>query len=479
VGISLSYMAATADISHALPASQECLDEAHGPDGRPFPVYRELLERVRALGPAALKRRVDEHADAHGVRFGSKDGGAPFVIDPVPRLIAADEWKLLEAGLAQRARALDRFVADAYGSQEAVGEGVVPRHLLETAEHAEPLLRAAALVTPTWTHVCGMDLVRNADGCLMVLEDNCRTPSGVAYARGARAAVADALGATPPGLRDHDAVIDALGSALRAAAPDVEDPNVVLLSDGPANSAWYEHVELARDLGIPLVTLAELEVRDERLFARTGERELAVDVIYRRTDIDRLTAPGGSLTAVGAMLLPPLRAGNVAVANCFGAGVADDKLTHAYVEDLIRFHLGEEPLLPSVRTFDLNDPQAREEALDRIDELVVKPRASFGGHGIVICAHATRDDVERARRAIADRAAELVAQETILLSTHPTVCDGRLEPRHVDLRVYVYTAGHHVHVPPAALSRFALDEGALVVNSSQGGGAKDTWVMSA
>jgi uncharacterized circularly permuted ATP-grasp superfamily protein len=251
----------------------------------------------------------------------------------------------------------------------------------------------------------------------------------------------------------------------------------VVLSDGSANSAWYEHARIARELSIPLVTPADLDSRGGRLTAVVDGRRLPVDVVYRRTDEDRLMGEGGELTAVGAVLLEPLRAGTLACVNGFGTGVADDKLVHAYVEEMVRFYLHEEPLLPSVQTYDPADPNDRAEVLERIDELVVKPRTGHGGHGVVVGPHARAEDRRRVADAIRERPEDYVAQETIMLSRHPTVIDGRLEARHVDLRPFVFMTPDGGRVLPGGLTRVALDRGALVVNSSQRGGGKDTWVL--
>jgi carboxylate-amine ligase len=252
---------------------------------------------------------------------------------------------------------------------------------------------------------------------------------------------------------------------------------VVVLSDGPRNSAWFEHETIARRLAVPLVSLADLEPRGGRLFARVGSRLQQVDVVYRRTDEDRLADDRGRPTPLADALLDPMRRGNVACFNAFGSGLGDDKLVHAYAEDMVRFYLGEEPLVESVPTYDLGDPEAFELALERLDEMVVKPRTGYGGFGVVIVPHATREDRDLIEREIRAAPSRYIAQETIALSRHPTVCGERLEPRHIDLRPFVVTAGDDVSVIPGGLTRVAFNKGALVVNSSQNGGGKDTWVL--
>jgi carboxylate-amine ligase len=277
------------------------------------------------------------------------------------------------------------------------------------------------------------------------------------------------------GVLDPEVAFDLLGATIRSAAPG-GDPSIVLLSDGPANAAWYEHNEIGRRLGIPVVQPRDVMVRGGRLHAWLGEgRTRPIDVVYRRTDEDRLRDRAGRATWLADLLLAPVRRGTLAVVNPFGAGLADDKLVHAYVEEMVRFYLGEEPLLRSVRTMDLSDDAVRAEALGALGDLVVKPRSGYGGAGVVVCRQAGDDDVAALAREIAAAPREWIAQETVELCTHPTVCDGRLEPRHVDLRPFVFGGGD---VAPAALTRVAFEAGQMIVNSSRGGGAKDTWLAA-
>ncbi|HET9738589.1 MAG TPA: circularly permuted type 2 ATP-grasp protein [Solirubrobacteraceae bacterium] len=387
-------------------------------------------------------------AAVEGVTFGSL-GDERFNLDPVPRVIEAAEWEVLAAGLAQRVRALDAWCADVYGARRIVADGVVPARVIETTETYEPALAGVEL--PLWVGIAGLDVVRGADGRFRVLEDNLRTPSGMAYAVAARETTLRLLEpASPPRPLDD---LPALVRGVLAAAAGRDAPRAAVLTDGPDNAAHWEHAWVARALGVPLLEPDELDLD-------------AVDVIYRRTNADRVDTP------VGRQLC-----GRVALVNAFGVGVGDDKLAHAYVEDMVRYYLGEEPLVPSVRTYDLSVPAVREEALDRLDELVVKPRDGFGGEGVVICPHAEPADVDRIRRAVAAEPGDYIAQELVTLSCHPTIVDGELVPRHVDLRPFVFLAGGEAQVLPGGLTRVALDEGALVVNSSQNGGAKDTWVV--
>lgn len=477
----LSAGAATAPRSRGVLYTPEpdAFDEAIEPDGTPRPPYSVLLEALGEMDLTALAGNVHDDVCEHGVEFGGKGGPEPFRLDLVPRVITADEWDVVERGLAQRVRALDRFVADAYGEQKIVEAGVLPARVLESCDHFEPRL-VGLPAPPVQVAIAGLDLVRDKDGSFHVLEDNVRTPSGTAYALAARETLDRHL---PAGLAERrrplDDLLDKLAETLRAAAPDgVDDPTVVVLTDGPQNSAWYEHERIARALSIPLVTISDLTVAGDRLIARRNGRRMPVDVVYRRTDEDRLGDESGKLTYVGAALLAPIRAGKLSCVNAFGAGVADDKLMHAYVEKMVRFYLAEEPLLGSVRTYDVGVPDIRSAVLDRIDELVIKPRAGFGGVGVVVAAHAEAEDVRRVAAELSRDPDGFVAQETIMLSRHPTAADGRLEPRHVDLRPFVLLAGDTARVIPGGLTRVALSRDALVVNSSQQGGGKDTWVLS-
>ncbi len=373
----------------------------------------------------------------------------PFRLDPVPRVIAGADWERLRAGLIQRVRALDAWCADVYGERRIVRDGVVPERVIDTIEMREPTLQGLRL--PRWVGIAGLDVVRAPDGRFLVLEDNLRTPSGMAYAVAARDAVERLL--QPP-------VPPAPLDGLRAMLESVLGPGrAVVLTDGVDNAAHWEHRRLAELLDVPLVEPGELDVT-------------SVDVVYRRTDEAQLDS------AVGRLLADPWRAGRLRVVNAFGVGVGDDKLAHAYVEDMVRYYLGEEPLIASVRTFDLGREDVLAEALDRLDELVIKPRSGYGGEGVVICPHAEPADVERIRAAVLASPGDFIAQEMIALSEHATVIDGELVPRHVDLRPFVFLGLEgEASVLPGGLTRVALDEGTLVVNSSQNGGAKDTWIL--
>jgi uncharacterized circularly permuted ATP-grasp superfamily protein len=451
-------------------------DEALEPSGLPRPHYAELMARLRELELPVLAARVRDDLRSRGVSFGGAEGSRLFAVDPVPRLLERQEWELLERGVAQRAAAINAFIADVYDERRIVAAGLISVRTIESADHFEPWMLG---VPAPGGHapVAGLDVVRDARGELIVLEDNLRTPSGMTYAAAARHAVDRALPMPPPpGRLDLEPSFELLAGALRRAAPGGDgDPSIALLTDGPSNSAWWEHRVLARRLGIPLVTRRELHLRRGRLHAvLQGSRSREIQVLYRRTDDDRLQDDQGRATWLAEGLLDPVRRGHLAVVNAFGAGVADDKAVHPHVDDMVRFYLGEEPLLESVHSFDLSVPAARAEALERLDELVVKPRTGHGGSGVVVMAHAQPALRDRIAAAVRAQPRDWVAQETVMLSRHPTVVGAHLEPRHVDLRAFAVGPG----VAPALLTRVALEPGSLIVNTSQTGGGKDTWVLS-
>jgi uncharacterized circularly permuted ATP-grasp superfamily protein len=450
------------DLLAGYPREDEFYDEAVDEGGRPRPPYVAALRALAGRDLEALAARVDAQVAGEGVCFHSADGDEAFLIDPVPRVIDPGEWAVIEPGLAQRVRALNRFTADVYGERRIVHEGVVPERVIETADYYEPGMQGLRPPGDHWIGVAGLDLVRDADGRFLVLEDNVRTPSGCAYAAAARRALAAELALAPEDApRPLDDLPAMLAATLEAAAPGDGRTRAAVLTDGERNAAYYEHGWLAEALGVPLLELDDLASRDD------------IDVVYRRTNADRLD------TEVGRMLLEPIREGRIAVVNAFGTGVADDKLTHAYVEDMIRFYLDEDPILPSVETFDLGRPEILERALDVFDELVVKPRGGYGGEGVAVLPHAEPWDVEAVRESVLEQPEAFVAQRMVNLSCHPTVIGGRLAPRHVDLRPFTYLGSDdEARVVPGGLTRVALDAGALVVNSSQNGGAKDTWVLA-
>jgi carboxylate-amine ligase len=445
------------------------VDEALLPDGGDRAHAAAALAAVRRLGPGALAADVARAAADLGLLHGPAGEAHVFTVDPVPRVLQRAEWQWLAAGLTQRLRALEAFVADAHGPREAVRAGVVPAAVLDTNRYLTP-----GLPPPRrWIGMAGPDVVRGADGQLVVLEDNVRTPTLLAYALAARDLVAPRLGVQPGPVPVREAARTAMRRML-AAATDVPDPVVAVLGDGPRSAVAWEIDRLGEMVDAPVVLPAQLTARGEDLLLPDGRR---VDLLWRRTSEERLTDDDGRPDELGELLLGPLRAGTVTVVNAFGTGVADDKRTFPYVEDLVRFFLGEEPQLRSQPAYDLGDPDRCRAALDRLSELVLKPRSGSGGHGVLIGPRADADQLERARAAVLAAPGEWIAQEPVALSTHPTVVDGALVPRHVDYRPYAFCVDDETIVLPGGFTRVSLTEGELVVNASQGGGGKDTWVV--
>ena len=449
-------------------------DEVFARPGRPRPHCASVLAQIHREGAEDCLRRVRESVRAEGMTFGER----PFDLDPVPRVITAAEWDALEAGLVQRARALEAFVDDVYGDQRIVRAGVVPARVIETCSFYEPALRGAP-VPGRRLAICGFDVVRDGSGELMVLEDNVRTPSGIAYALAAReiwgAGLAERAGTAPAPV---DGVPAGLAAALREVASEGEvSGESVVLTDGPGG-AHYEHARLARETGALLATPDDLERTAAGGVTLAGA---PVSLIYRRTNEDRLWDPeSGDETPLGALLGHAVLAGKVAVANAFGSGVGDDKLTHGYVERLIRFYLSETPLIASVPSVDLEGAGQPAATLANLDELVVKVREGEGGEGVSVPDEVGAAGRERLRRTVRESPEDLVAQEVVALSAAPCVdpeAPGCLAPRLVDLRAFALACPGGFRLAPAALTRFAAP-GSAKVNSSSGGGAKDTWVVA-
>lgn len=397
----------------------------------------------------------------------------------MPRLLAADEAARLAAGLEQRVRALNAFVVDAYGERRMAAAGRIPEWIIDSAEGYEPALAGRWPGGHVPIGVAGLDLVRTAAGELQVLEDNLRTPSGFAYAIAAARVLQGALPCDVPEHDDGaDALLERLAGALREALPGCTDPAIAVVTDGRHNSAYFEHALTASQLGARLLRADELVRDGDRLLYR-GESgsEHPIDVVYRRCDEHRLLDEHGERTLIGEMLLEPWLAGRIAIVNGFGTGVGDDKLAHAYVEEMVRFYLREEPLLRSVPTLDLTRDDNLSCLLRAPEQYVVKPRGGQGGGGVVVCAHATEQDVQRCLAAVREHPEAFVAQPLITLSTVPTAIGDSLVARHVDLRPFVFCSPGWTRAVPAGLTRVAWGEGALVVNSSQDGGGKATWAL--
>ncbi len=446
-----------------------------GEDGAPRPGYAELFGALAGVDLAELTARVNRNLAERNVTFGS----SPFVIDPIPRIITSAEWEQLTAGLGQRARALNHFLLDAYGAQRIVDAGIVPGEAIHEAEGFEPDLAGRLPSASPPAAIVGFDVVREPSGRFLVLEDNVRTPSGFEYALAARAALAEHLPSGCPVPRAVDPITgELLARVMQAAVPDGRsDPTIVILTDGPSNVAYSEHSRAAARIGVPLVTLDQLEPKGDELYAELENGETRrVDALYRRCDEDRVRDERGELTEVARAVLGPWLSGNLGLVNAFGNGLADDKLVHGYVDDFVRFYLGQEPSVPSVPTHDFGRSADEQETKDRLREHVVKPRHGHGGTGVVIGPQATGPEIEELAGEVARRPQNYISQPTISLSSHPTVIDDHLEPRHVDLRVFAFS-GAQIAFMPGGLSRVALEKDKLIVNSSQSGGGKDTWVL--
>jgi uncharacterized circularly permuted ATP-grasp superfamily protein len=464
-------------------------DETFEPGGSVRSLYRELAARLAELSPQEVEQRrklVELLLRNQGVTFTvySDDAGIEkvFPFDPIPRLISAEEWSLVESGLVQRVQALNLFLADIYGSQRILDDGVIPPELIYRAGSFRREMVGMVPPQGIYTHVVGTDLIRDEKGVLHVLEDNVRSPSGVSYVLECRDVMKRVFGVLFEhyGVRAIDDYTDWLRDSLLHVAPRaVPEPTVVLLSPGMYNSAYFEHSFLARCMGVTLVEGRDLVVRDGVVCMRTTQGLKRVDVIYRRIDDDYLDPvafrPDSALGCPG--LFAAYRSGAVALANAPGTGVADDKAIYPFVPDMIRYYLSEEPILPNVDTFIASRPDDRKYILDHLEELVVKQTDASGGYGMLIGPHSTREQRAEFAHRIQESPRSYIAQRTIQLGKHPTLVDGQLEGRCVDLRPYILY-GDKIRVIPGGLTRVALRRGSLVVNSSQGGGYKDTWVLA-
>lgn len=470
-------------------ALPDVFDELVAPDGSPRPAAAALVEHLRALESAELRERqnlAEIDILAQGITFTVYSDGRgidrawPF--DIIPRVIAASEWRRIEAGLTQRLRAINHFIDDLYHDQRIVADGVFPADLLEHSVNFRPECRGVSPAHGVWAHISGSDLVRGADGTMYVLEDNLRVPSGVSYMLENRAiskrVFADLF--AEQSIWPVDSYTDELNRMLVSIAPQgVDAPTIAVLTPGIYNSAYFEHSFLAQRIGAALVEGADLVVGDDDcVYMRTiGGRE-RVHVIYRRVDdlfLDpEVFRPDSTLGVPG--LMRAWRAGNVGIANAPGAGVADDKVVYAWVPDIIRYYLDEEALIPNVPTYRCYYPDERVYVIEHIDQLVVKPANESGGYGLLIGDRATRAELDAHIARIEADPRNWVAQPILALSTVPTLCDSGIEPRHVDLRPFILS-GATQSVTAGGLTRVALRKGSLIVNSSQGGGSKDTWIV--
>ena len=463
-------------------------DEMFTPDGTVRPTYQALHDALAGLGPEEFRSRSESLALSYldqGITFDYAGEERPFPIDAIPRVIDAEEWTEVSAGVAQRVRALEAFLDDVYTDRRAIADGVIPEELVTSSTYVVDAVRGHRPPNGVRLHVAGIDLVRDGDGGFRVLEDNVRTPSGVSYVLSNRRAMAQGfpeLFADRP-VRRVGEYPGRLLAALQAAAPDTagEEATVVVLTPGRYNSAYFEHSLLARTMGVDLVEASDLVERGDRIYMRTTAGLRRVDVIYKRTDDDFLDPevfrPDSMLGVPG--LVRSVLAGNVVLANALGNGIADDKLTYTYVPDLVRYYLDEEPILRNVDTWRLEEPDSLAEVLDRLEELVVKPVDGSGGKGIVIGPAASREELDALRERLRADPRGWIAQPVVQLSTIPTLVEDGPEPRHVDLRPFALNSGDDVWVLPGGLTRVALPKGEMIVNSSRGGGSKDTWVLAA
>jgi uncharacterized circularly permuted ATP-grasp superfamily protein len=467
----------------------EAFDEMFDRALSPRPHYEALYRRLHGQTPDEFRRRkamtdLSMLQDGVGFTVYRQEEGIERVwpMDPVPRIIPADEWRTLERGLIQRLTALNLFLKDVYHEQYILRDRVIdPRVVYEGAYFRREFV-GASVPRDIYVHICGTDLVRDADGRYLVLEDNGRTPSGVSYMLQNRQVLKRTFPQIfePYDVRATDDYPATLLDVLKYIAPGGRaDPTVVLLSPGIYNSAYFEHTFLAQRMGVELVEGRDLFVDQNRVYMRTTRGRARVDVIYRRIDDDFLDPlafrPDSSLGVAG--LVNAYRAGNVALANSIGTGIADDKGIYPFVPDMIRYYLKQDPILANVETYRPLVPGHLSHVLVNLDRLVVKAVNESGGYGMLIGPAATAEQRAEFRDRIKSRPRDYIAQPVIPLSQHPTFVDGRLEGRHVDLRPFVL-CGEKITVVPGALTRVALPRGSLVVNSSQGGGSKDTWVLA-
>ena len=453
-------------------------------DCRPhYAAYGRWLDGASVESMAAKRAEADLIFRRSGITFSvyGDEGGTERLIpsDLVPRIIPGSEWSLLERGLVQRVTAINRFLADIYHGQEILRAGVIPAEQILVNDQYQVAMIGTRVPRDIYAHIVGVDIVRHADGRYYVLEDNLRVPSGVSYMLSNRRTM---MRLFPDLFRSHavrpvEHYPALLLHTLRAAT-EVDNPTVVLLTPGRYNSAYFEHAFLARQMGIELVEGQDLFVRDGFVWMRTTSGPQRVDVIYRRVDdsfLDPLAFRADSMLGVPG-LLAAYRLGNVAIANAIGTGVADDKSIYPYVPEMIRFYLGEEPILENVPTWMCRKPEDLKYVLDHLPELVVKEVHGAGGYGMLVGPTSTAAEIEDFRRALEARPGNYIAQPTLSLSTCPTFVDEGVAPRHIDLRPFVLV-GREVRMVAGGLTRVALRRGSLVVNSSQGGGTKDTWVL--
>ena len=464
-------------------------DEMFATGGEIRPLYRALAQRMgefQANEFETRKRMVDLLLRNQGVTFTVYSDSAGiekvFPFDPIPRLITAEEWSLVERGLIQRTEALNLFLRDIYGAQRILEDKVIDPELIYGAGFYRREMMGFVPPGGIYTHVVGTDLIRDKDGRFLVLEDNARNPSGVSYVLGCREVLKRVFRVLfeQYGVSPVEQYADWLRETMEFVAPEnVQEPNVVVLTPGIFNSAYFEHSFLARQMGIPLVEGRDLVIEDGNVCMRTIEGLKRVDVIYRRIDDDFLDPvvfrPDSVLGCPG--LFAAYRSGRVTLANAPGTGICDDKAIYPFVPDMIRYYLNEDAILPNVATYIAARPHDQKYIVEHIEDLVVKQTDASGGYGMMIGPHSPKEKHAEFRDLVKRHPRSYIAQPTISLGRHPTLCDGHVEGRCVDLRPYILY-GDRIRVIPGGLTRVALRQGSLVVNSSQGGGYKDTWVLA-
>ena len=466
------------------------LDEAVGPDGRVRPGYTDIFDALDAAGIGELRaaaHRLDRIRVDEGISFIADIDGElleqPFPLDLIPRVLSTRDWAAISSGLKQRTRALNAFLDDVYGDGQIIRDGVMAESVVHHCPGFLPAARGLAPGGRPRASVLGFDLLHAPSGKWVVLEDNLRVPSGLGYAVSNRRTAAEALPMLHPwpGLRTPESVGGTLHSALSQALPARcrgSNPQVAVLSDGPENSAWYEHRLLADAMGVPVITPSDLAGDADGVVAMIDGRALPVDVLYRRLGDDEIVDGPTVSEKANALLVAACMAGTVSVVNTPGNGVADDKAIYAFVHTMIGYYLGEDPLIGDVGTWVLADPDQYDGVRDRLHELVVKPVDGSGGAGVMIGPDLNEAEIAIMRAEVQAAPHRFIAQEVIRFSSHPTLTSGGLAPRHVDLRAFTL-AGRDgsVTVPDIALSRVALEADGLLVNSSRGGGSKDTWLQ--
>lgn len=464
-------------------------NEMYSSGETPRPQYKILQDRLIELGPEEIHRRqqaADQYFLHQGITFtvyGKEEGTERiFPYDVLPRLVTAVEWDVLERGMTQRITALNLFLHDLYHDAKIITDGVVPADLIYSCKHYRREMRGINPSCDNYLTVVGSDIVRTPDGRFAVLEDNLRVPSGVSYMLANRQVMKRVFPVIFQhyGVRSVDQYCNELLTCLRELAPVAHaDARIVLLTPGVYNSAYFEHAFLARQMGVQLAEGRDLVVHDNVVYDRTTAGLRRVDVIYRRVDDDFLDPvafrPDSMLGVPG--LMNAYRAGNVVLANAIGTGVADDKAVYAYVPDIIRYYMNEDPIVDNVQTFICSRPAERDHVLANLDKLVVKAVGESGGYGMLIGPHSTKAQQEEFRGLILANPRNYIAQPTLSLSVGPCFMGNKVVSRHIDLRIYVLK-GKKIRITPGGLTRVALREGNLVVNSSQGGGSKDTWVLS-